>query len=226
MLNIINERNGKGDDRFTPMNLSSMLNARTRDLSKLTSDSSLSPHSPRDHDRDEDADRGDLDHDNPEEDGAADSSGGPPRDERHLSDEVRAQVFADLRRFRGSIPTQSGGGGGDQQATSTTTSPPPSGQAPNSSSSSGKLSPSADNAGGSSTVGRSISCEDNLPPRKRKVSQEHHLMESSYNGVHHDDEGSKQSRRDSRSGTPSAGGSPAKPHNEDEPSMHTLDCRN
>ena len=209
MLDIIKERTGRVDgDRFGHVNLSSMLsNARSRDLSKLASDSSLSPHSPNDHDRDEDMERGE--HDIVDEDerdderraGAADSSAG--RDERHLSDEVRAQVFADLRRFRS----------GEQQATSTTTSPPPA---------TTKMSPPA---AGSSTSTRSISCEDNLPPRKRKVSQEHH-MEASYNGVHEDAAGSptKSTREgDSASNTPA--GSPDKPMNEGE-ARSSLECRN
>ena len=114
-----------------------------------------------------------------------DSSGGISRGERHLSGDIRAQFMADLRRLGGNIPTQSteirSVGEADarsdhQAATSTTISPPPL----------SKIShpprefPSPT---GTSPSKRTASSEDNLPPRKRKVSQEHHMAQLSQETV-------------------------------------------
>ena len=111
--------------------------------------------------------------------------------------------MADLRRLGGNVPTQrtenrtvgdADRSSDHQTATSTTVSPPPlskhahpTPQFP---------SPTA------TSPSKRISCEDNLPPRKRKVSQEHHLTQMSqdtiiningqrsphkYNGIHQND---------------------------------------
>ena len=155
------------------------------------------------------AERDDLDRDR-NHDGrrpGPDSSEGLRRGERHPSGDthlVRAQFMADLRRLGGNIPTQSSDGRsvGDadgssdhQTATSTTVSPPP--LSKNSHPPPNFPSPTA-----TSPSKRSVSCEDNLPPRKRKVSQEHHLTQLTqdtvitingqrsphkYNGIHPND---------------------------------------
>ena len=134
-----------------------------------------------------------------------DSSGG--RGERHLSGDIRAQFMADLRRLGGNIPTQSSEikpgldiDGSDQQAaTSTTVSPPPLSKLPP------HQFPSPTGPACNPSK-RSVSCEENLPPRKRKVSQEHHMTHLSqettiisnngqrspphkYNGIHPQSEG-------------------------------------
>ena len=111
-----------------------------------------------------------------------DSSESLRRGDRHPSGDthlVRAQFMADLRRLGGNIPTQSiegrtvgdaDGSSDHQTATSTTVSPPP--LSKNSHPPPNFPSPTA-----TSPSKRSVSCEDNLPPRKRKVSQEHHLTQ-------------------------------------------------
>ena len=130
-----------------------------------------------------------------------DSSEGIGRGERHPSGDIRAQFMADLRRLGGNIPTQSrearsvgdvDGGPDHQTATSTTISPPPL-------SKHSHPPPRFPSPSATSPSKRSISCEESLPPRKRKVSQEHHLAQMSqdtiisingqrsphkYNGIH------------------------------------------
>merc|ERR1712088_1140409 len=84
--------------------------------------------------------------------------------------------MADLRRLGGNIPTQS--------------------------TENRDVDGSSDHPTATSTSKRSVSCEDNLPPRKRKVSQEHHLTllnqdttisingqrsPHKYNGIHAND---------------------------------------
>ena len=174
MLDMLKEQQRTAGARFSEMNLSSMLAAHARQNSREgggpadhhhrpgKSDSSLSPHSPADHDREEDLSRGDEDeagHAGMRGEGGphADSSG---RDERHLSEEVRAQVFADLRRFSSrAVAAAVTGAANEQAATSTTTSPPlPAEQV------------------SERPTERTRSLEDSLPPRKRKVSQEHHNL--------------------------------------------------
>lgn len=106
--------------------------------------------------------------------------------------------MADLRRLGGNIPTQSSevrsvgdvdGGSDHQAATSTTVSPPPL-------SKHSHPPPQFPSPSATSPTKRSVSCEENLPPRKRKVSQEHHLTQDTiisingqrsphkYNGIH------------------------------------------
>ena len=170
MLDMLKEQQRAAGGRFSEMNLSSMLAAHARQNSREgvppdhhrpgKSDSSLSPHSPADHDREEDLSRGDEDeagHAGMRGEGPhADSSG---RDERHLSEEVRAQVFADLRRFSSrAVAAAVTGAANEQAATSTTTSPPLPEQV------------------SERPTERTRSLEDSLPPRKRKVSQEHHNL--------------------------------------------------
>ena len=130
-----------------------------------------------------------------------DSSGAIGRGERHPSGDIRAQFMADLRRLGGNIPTQSSegrtvgdadGSSDHQTATSTTVSPPPL-------SKHSHPPPQFPSPTATSPTKRSVSCEDNLPPRKRKVSQEHHLTQMNqdtilnmngqrsphkYNGIH------------------------------------------
>ena len=133
-----------------------------------------------------------------------DSSEGVGRGERHQSGDIRAQFMADLRRLGGNIPTQStenrnvgdvDGSSDHQTATSTTISPPPH-------SKHSHPPPQFPSPTATSPSKRSVSCEDNLPPRKRKVSQEHHLTQLNqdtiisingqrsphkYNGIHAND---------------------------------------
>ena len=216
MLDMIKERSAAGA-RFPEMNLQSMLSAHARQNSREgpggpgtgvpggkmgASDSSLSPHSPAEHDRDEDLREAEMEEERgggvrEREHGHADSSG---RDERHLSEEVRAQVFADLRRFSSrAVAAAAGIGGGatltpaapvnSEPATSTTTSPP--------------LPPHVSAIPQPPERARSL--EDSLPPRKRKVSQEHHNLavmsasEGFNGGVHdHNSRDSSSSSRDSK----------------------------
>ena len=217
MLDMIKERSAAGA-RFPEMNLQSMLSAHARQNSREgpggpgtgvpggkmgASDSSLSPHSPAEHDRDEDLREAEMEEERgggvrgEREHGHADSSG---RDERHLSEEVRAQVFADLRRFSSrAVAAAAGIGGGatltpaapvnSEPATSTTTSPP--------------LPPHVSAIPQPPERARSL--EDSLPPRKRKVSQEHHNLaamsasEGFNGGVHdHNSRDSSGSSRDSK----------------------------
>ena len=217
MLDMIKERSAAGA-RFPEMNLQSMLSAHARQNSREgpggpgtgvpgggkmgASDSSLSPHSPAEHDRDEDLREAEMEEERgvrEREHGHADSSG---RDERHLSEEVRAQVFADLRRFSSrAVAAAAGIGGGatltpaappvnSEPATSTTTSPP--------------LPPQVSSAIPQPPE-RARSLEDSLPPRKRKVSQEHHNLaalsasEGFNGGIHdHNSRDSSGSSRDSK----------------------------
>ena len=130
-----------------------------------------------------------------------DSSEGISRGDRHSSGDIHAQFMADLRRLGGNIPTQSSegrkvgdavGSSDHQTATSTTVSPPPLSKPSH-------PPPQFPSPTANSPTKRSVSCEDNLPPRKRKVSQEHHLTQMSqdtiinmngqrsphkYNGIH------------------------------------------
>jgi len=81
------------------------------------------------------------------------------RNNRHSSGDIRAQFMADLRRLGGNIPHyRSERGSGDEPASSTTVSPPPHGM---------RLPPPP--------MIQLPSGEDSLPPRKRKVSQEHQV---------------------------------------------------
>ena len=192
MMNLIEKMKG-GSDRIggggkmeseislTPMNLSTMLssNRGSRDFPSLPSgsvdaevrslamlhhhqgrlsDSSLSPNG-----GEEDADMMDeeeedmmIDESKTGGGAEAESSSSNSSRQRHTSADIRAQFMADLKRLGGNIPTQSGASAEEQTATSTTASPPP----PPSSSSRIRM--------------HQPSEENNLPPRKRKVSQEQH----------------------------------------------------
>ena len=177
MLNIMermkeSERSGKGESEITltPMNLTTMLsNAGSRELSRDHpgnggrrghSDSSMSPNGGDDI---EDEDVVEEEDHRREAESSTSSSAGR---ERHPSADIRAQFMADLRRLGGNIPTQSGAG--DEQAASSTTHSPP--HLPQTS----QISPPA---AASAASGRPN--EDNLPPRKRKVSQEHRMSAAS-----------------------------------------------
>lgn len=238
MLDMLKETQRTAGARFSEMNLSSMLAAHARQNSREgpglppadlhrpgKSDSSLSPHSPADHDREEDMSREE------EETHALRSSEGPHadssgRDERHLSEEVRAQVFADLRRFS-SRAAVAAAASAAEPATSTTTSPP--------------LPAESERA----TAERARSLEDSLPPRKRKVSQEHHNLMSSEvagfpNGHDHNSRDSSSSSSNKASPvkmmTSVANANPAaadpeetgdkKMIHDDEPAAPSLECRN
>ena len=193
---------------LTPMNLSTMLSSHHhgiggpgngKALPRLPpppTDNSLSPRSPRPHQRDLDDDIVDST-ESPSRGGsglgphggrARHSSGGSIGGQNEASaaaaaaaaENIKSQLLADLRRLGGHngplapppaahIPTN---GGSEQQAASSTTHSPPIAHAP-------------------------PTDENNLPPRKRKVSQEHQLAPptshstprgdtSPYNGVHED----------------------------------------
>ena len=150
MLNLMKEMKeaGKSDH---PMNLSTMLSNVDHHL-KRQSDSSLSPRSPRGHFGGGDDDDDDID--DMEEDDGVDSSVAQHR-KRHSSGDIRAQFMADLRRLGRNIPHY--GNNGDEPASSTTASPPLSSRLPN-----------------PPPLLQLPTSEDSLPPRKRKVSQEHH----------------------------------------------------
>merc|ERR1712083_781179 len=205
---------GPGDSEIslTPMNLSTMLsshsggNKLSRPLPPGT-ENSLSPRSPRPHQRDLDQDSDTLvdstdPRDRMQPAGSSEPRGGqrdPERRARHSSGEgldmprshsneadIKSQFLADLRRLGGNIP----GSNGDSHAhsshaqhqhataSSTTNSPPAPAQ-------------SAQPAG-------TPTDENNLPPRKRKVSQEHVNTtaappRSPYNGIHESESVKKES---------------------------------
>ena len=219
---------GEGEVSLRPSNLSTMLSSQPRSRSpsadlhhaannsgnKRHSESSLSPRSPRPHHRDL------------EEDIVADSSGGGPPSAprgRHSSGgsveaaELRAQFLNDLRRLGAgaNIPTQSSaaGNGEHQAASSTTHSPPPLTGIPH-----GPRTPTESGSGsGSLQTSPTKSADDNLPPRKRKVSQEHHQPQRSpYNGIL-DKEAVERGGGGSESGAKVPG---------DEPSPSVQDVRN
>ena len=178
------EHHGKGEAgevSLTPMNLTTML-SNANSATKRSSEQSLSPHSPVS------GRSGGLHHSSRDlDDEQVDSSNDRSRDRRSSGDreigsdrsgdrdrhdhphqptmkDLQSQFFADLKRLgaASNIPTQSTNSQQDTHAatpSSTTHSPP--------------LNP----PGTPSKME-----EENLPPRKRKVSQEH--QKSPYNGLH------------------------------------------
>jgi hypothetical protein len=152
--------NGKSESSsevsLTPMNLTTMLSS-----AKRSSEHSLSPRSPvmrpGQHQRDLDDDIVDSSVDRDRR------SSGDPNDREPTVQDLKSQFLADLRRL-GNIPTQSStttpGQSDHQPAPSSTTHSPP-------------IIP---------TTPTKME-EENLPPRKRKVSQEHQ-QKSPYNGLH------------------------------------------
>merc|ERR1711899_132250 len=215
---------GPGDSEIslTPMNLSTMLSSHSGSGSNKLSrplppgtDNSLSPRSPRPHQRDlEDSDTL-VDSTDPRDrmqPGTGSSHGlerGSDRDRRHRhssggsghgdglrdrshhevltsSADIKSQFLADLRRLGGggNIPNNGDLHTAHAQAASSTTHSPP---AP------GQSTPAA------SQSAASTENENNLPPRKRKVSQEHVTPRSPYNGIH---DSTSSSHVDSAGGTP------------------------
>merc|ERR1711953_1409094 len=193
---------GPGDSEIslTPMNLSTMLSSHSGNGSNKLSrplppgtENSLSPRSPRPHQRDLDQDSDTLVNSTDPRDRmqpAGSSEGrGEERRARHSSGErshneadIKSQFLADLRRLGGNIPNNGDSSShahsshAHQHATasSTTNSPP----AP------------AQSAPATPTD------ENNLPPRKRKVSQEHVTNpppRSPYNGIHESESVKKES---------------------------------
>ena len=170
---------------LTPMNLTTMLSNANK--AKRSSEQSLSPrspvslaggqgvlhphHRPGQHTRDLDDDIVDSSSaDNTR--GRARSPAGVDMDHHPPTavtvQDLKSQFLADLRRLQGSnIPTQSSNAGqGDHlPAPSSTTHSPPAGQQHTPAITPTKME------------------EENLPPRKRKVSQEHQ-NKSPYNGLH------------------------------------------
>ena len=152
------------------MNLSAVLSNVDHHL-KRQSDSSLSPRSPRGHFGGGDDDDDDIDE--MEEDDGVDSS--VAHRKRHSSGDIRAQFMADLRRLGGNIPPY--GNNGDEPASSTTASPPLTSRLPN-----------------PPPLLQLPSSEDSLPPRKRKVSQEHHSRCQSLSYLHSTNRSNKLDR--------------------------------
>ena len=172
---------------LTPMNLTTMLSNANK--AKRSSEQSLSPrspvslaggqgvlhphHRPGQHTRDLDDDIVDSSSadNNSTTRGRARSPAGVDMDHHPPTavtvQDLKSQFLADLRRLQGSnIPTQSSNAGqGDHlPAPSSTTHSPPAGQQHTPAITPTKME------------------EENLPPRKRKVSQEH--QKSPYNGLH------------------------------------------
>lgn len=221
MLNLMKEMKDSNKSDL-PINLSTMLSGvSSRDHNKRHSESSLSPRSPRGHyvgPEDEDEDIDDIDDDDQDREDGVDSS--VRRRSRHSSGEIRAQFMADLKRLGGHIPYRAGsrGGSGDEPASSTTVSPPPTNtRLP--------VPPPLLHVPG----------EDSLPPRKRKVSQEHQLQQTPddltcsstpYNGIH----GNRNATNGGKGNESESSGmsSPEKQERmKDEPlSSPSLPCRN
>lgn len=159
------EHHGKteaGEVSLTPMNLTTMLSGNS---AKRSSEQSLSPHSPVSRSGQHHSSSRDLD------DEQVDSSNDRTRDRRSSGDreldreshqpsmkDLQSQFFADLKRLGSNIPTQSNSQNDSQATPSSTTHSPPAPGTPS------KME------------------EENLPPRKRKVSQEH--QKSPFNGLH------------------------------------------
>ena len=180
---------------LTPMNLTTMLSNANK--AKRSSEQSLSPrspvslaggqgvlhphHRPGQHTRDLDDDIVDSSSaDNTR--GRARSPAGVDMDHHPPTavtvQDLKSQFLADLRRLQGSnIPTQSSNAGqGDHlPAPSSTTHSPPAGQQHTPAITPTKME------------------EENLPPRKRKVSQEH--QKSPYNGLHETTTSTAQGQR-------------------------------
>ena len=181
------EHHGKGEAgevSLTPMNLTTML-SNANSATKRSSEQSLSPHSPVSgrsgglHHSSRDLDDEQVDSSNDRDRSRDRRSSGDReigsdrsvdrdsvRDHLHhhqpTMKDLQSQFFADLKRLGSNIPTQSTNSQQDTQAatpSSTTHSPPL-------------------NAPGTPSKME----EENLPPRKRKVSQEH--QKSPYNGLH------------------------------------------
>ena len=173
---------------LTPMNLTTMLSNANK--AKRSSEQSLSPRSPvslaggqgvlHPHHRPGQHTR-DLDDDIVDSSSADNLNRGRARSPAGVDMEVpptavtvqdlKSQFLADLRRLQGSnIPTQSSNAGqGDHlPAPSSTTHSPPAGQQQQQPITPTKME------------------EENLPPRKRKVSQETHQKTSPYNGLIHE----------------------------------------
>jgi len=182
---------------LTPMNLTTMLSNANK--AKRSSEQSLSPrspvslaggqgvlhphHRPGQHTRDLDDDIVDSSSaDNNTTRGRARSPAGVDMDHHPPTavtvQDLKSQFLADLRRLQGSnIPTQSSNAGqGDHlPAPSSTTHSPPAGQQHTPAITPTKME------------------EENLPPRKRKVSQEH--QKSPYNGLHETTTSTAQGQR-------------------------------
>ena len=176
-----NKSEANSEVSLTPMNLTTMLSNANK--AKRSSEQSLSPRSPvslgggqhQHHHRPGQHTR-DLD-DDIAADSSADNIRGRARSPAGVDMEpptavtvqdLKSQFLADLRRLQGSnIPTQSSNAGqGDHlPAPSSTTHSPPAGQQHTPAITPTKME------------------EENLPPRKRKVSQEHQ-NKSPYNGLH------------------------------------------
>ncbi|TRY73237.1 hypothetical protein TCAL_02562 [Tigriopus californicus] len=231
------ERRGDSEISLMPMNLSTMLgSAGSRDLRLATSLASAQHHSQSDREGGAPGGNGhsrggrgemsesslspggdDVDIDEEGDDDIVESSSGNRGRDRHSSSDIRAQFMADLRRLGGNVNSseanrsgsvdrhsshgnRSGAHPQEEAASSTTHSPPP---------------PASSSGGeGHSPVSKALlpssrSSEDNLPPRKRKVSQEQH---ANFNGGLHEDEVSPEKQR-------SSAPSPIQEQSE-------LDCRN
>ena len=212
---------------LTPMNLTTMLSNANK--AKRSSEQSLSPRSPvslaggqgvlHPHHRPGQHTR-DLD-DDIAADSSADNIRGRARSPAGVDMEpptavtvqdLKSQFLADLRRLQGSnIPTQSSNAGqGDHlPAPSSTTHSPPA----------GPITPTKME-------------EENLPPRKRKVSQEH--QKSPYNGLHEAAAAQGPAARSPRAGSggdtmgqnrDNANASSTNSEN-DKISRDTVECRN
>ena len=158
-----------GEISLTALNLSTMLPSSAKN--------SLSPRSPRSavHPREQ---HRDLEIDDTVDStrgrhSSGSASGGGCNDRAESDADIKSQFLADLRRLGSHIPTQNPAGNGNSNSSepvSTTHSPP---AAPASSV-------------GTTPAATPTKMEDgDLPPRKRKVSQEHvnKDRESPYNGV-------------------------------------------
>ena len=167
MLNIMKgirepDHSKDGEISLTALNLSTMLPSSAKN--------SLSPRSPRSSQHPPSSQHRDL-----EIDDTVDSTGR----HRHSSGsagadneaDIKSQFLADLRRLGSHIPTQTGNGNSNSSEPVSTTHSPP-------------AAPASSGSGPPSTPTK---MEDgDLPPRKRKVSQEHQVKndrESPYNGV-------------------------------------------
>ena len=222
-----NKSEANSEVSLTPMNLTTMLSNANK--AKRSSEQSLSPRSPvslaggqgvlHPHHRPGQHTR-DLD-DDIAADSSADNIRGRARSPAGVDMEpptavtvqdLKSQFLADLRRLQGSnIPTQSSNAGqGDHlPAPSSTTHSPPA----------GPITPTKME-------------EENLPPRKRKVSQEH--QKSPYNGLHEAAAAQGPAARSPRAGSggdtmgqnrDNANASSTNSEN-DKISRDTVECRN
>ena len=157
-----------GEISLTALNLSTMLPSSAKN--------SLSPRSPRSSQHPPSSQHRDLEIDDTVDStrgrhSSGSASGGGCNDRAESDADIKSQFLADLRRLGSHIPTQTGNGNSNSSEPVSTTHSPP-------------AAPASSGSGPPSTPTK---MEDgDLPPRKRKVSQEHQVKndrESPYNGV-------------------------------------------